>query len=99
VKLLKPEYSKSIVATASSQVEALMLAHADLTGVFGVNGNSATGAANAVGSAGKKGKIIIAGYDAEPATVEQLKAGNIAILIVQDFKTEGKLGVRAHKPR
>jgi ribose transport system substrate-binding protein len=95
VKLLKPEYSKSIVATAASQVQSLMLAHPDLTGVFGVNGNSATGAANAVGNAGKRGKIAIAGYDAEPATVEQLKAGNIGILVVQDFKTEGKLGVQA----
>jgi ribose transport system substrate-binding protein len=95
VKLLKPQYSKSVVATAASQVEALMLAHPDLTGVFGVNGNSATGAANAVGTAGKKGKIAIAGYDAEPATVEQLKAGNIGILVVQDFKTEGKMGVQA----
>jgi ribose transport system substrate-binding protein len=94
VKVLEPEYSKSVVATAESQVQALMLAHPDLTGVFGVNGNSATGAANAVVKAGKKGAIAIAGYDAEPATVEELKAGNIGILVVQDFKTEGQLGVQ-----
>lgn len=92
--VLEPQFSKSVVATAESQVQALMLKHPDLVGVFGVNGNSATGAANAIGNAGKKGEITVAGYDAEPATVEQLKAGNIAILVVQDFATEGKLGVQ-----
>lgn len=94
VTVLEPEFSKSVVATAESQVQALQLAHPDLVGVFGVNGNSATGAANAIVNAGNKGKIFVAGYDAEPATVEQLKAGNISILVVQDFKTEGALGVR-----
>ncbi|SDS09961.1 monosaccharide ABC transporter substrate-binding protein, CUT2 family [Nocardioides scoriae] len=92
--ILEPQFSKSVVATAESQTQALMLKHPDLVGVFGVNGNSATGAANAVDNGGKKGEITVAGYDAEPATVEELKAGNIAILVVQDFATEGKLGVR-----
>lgn len=95
VKVLEPEFSKSVVATAETQVQALLLANPDLTGVFGVNGNSATGAANAVVNAGKKGDIFVAGYDAEPATVEELKAGNISILVVQDFRKEGRLGVEA----
>jgi ribose transport system substrate-binding protein len=94
VKVLSPEYSKSVVATASSQVDALMLAHGDLAGVFGVNGNSATGAAKAIGTAGKAGEIHVAGYDAEPATVKLLEEGSIEILVVQDFATEGKLAVQ-----
>lgn len=94
VKLLPVEYSKSVVSTAAGQVQALMLAHSDLTGVFGVNGNSATGAANAIATAGKKGDIHVAGYDAEPATVKLLKDGSIEILVVQDFATEGMLAVQ-----
>lgn len=94
ITVLEPEYSKSVVATAESQVQALLLVNPDLVGVFGVNGNSATGAANAIVNAGKKGEVVVAGYDAEPATVEQLEAGNISLLVVQDFKTEGKLGVQ-----
>lgn len=93
VTLLEPEFSRSVVATAESQVQALMLAHGDLSGVFGVNGNSATGAANAVVNAGRSGEIVVAGYDAEPGTVEQLRAGNINILVVQDFQQEGRLAV------
>lgn len=93
VTVLEPEYSRSVVATAESQVQALMLTHSDLAGVFGVNGNSATGAANAVVNSGRSGEIVVAGYDAEPATVEQLRAGNINILVVQDFHQEGRLGV------
>lgn len=91
VTLLEPEYSRSVVATAESQVQSLMLAHDDLAGVFGVNGNSATGAANAVSNSGRD--IVVAGYDAEPGTVEQLRAGNINILVVQDFIQEGRLAV------
>lgn len=94
VKVLEPEYSKSVVATASSQIDALMLAHPDLAGVFGVNGNSATGAAKSIDTAGKKGEIHVAGYDAEPATVKLLEDGSIEILVVQDFATEGKLAVQ-----
>lgn len=93
VVVLEPEYSRSVVATAESQVQALMLAHDDLAGVFGVNGNSATGAANAVVNAGRSGEIVVAGYDAEPGTIEQLRAGNINIVVVQDFMQEGRLGV------
>lgn len=93
VTVLEPEYARSVVATAESQMQALMLAHPDLVGVFGVNGNAATGASNAVVNAGKSGKVLVAGYDAEPATVEQLRAGNINILVVQDFVMEGRLGV------
>ncbi|MCH1883921.1 ABC transporter substrate-binding protein [Agrococcus sp. ARC_14] len=92
VTLLEPEYSRSVVATAESQVQSLMLAHDDLAGVFGVNGNSATGAANAVANAATE--IVVAGYDAEPGTVEQLRAGNINILVVQDFIQEGELAVQ-----
>ena len=94
VKILDIQYSKSNAATAASQVQALMLANPDLSGVFGVNGNSATGAANAIAQAGKKGEIRVAGYDAEPATVKLLKDGSIEILVVQDFVQEGKLGVQ-----
>ena len=36
---------------------------------------------------------MVAGYDAEPGTVEQLRAGNINILVVQDFIQEGRLAV------
>lgn len=91
VTVLEPEYSRSVVATAESQVQSLLLAHDDLVGVFGVNGNSATGAANAVVNAGED--VVVAGYDAEPGTVEQLREGNINILVVQDFHQEGRLGV------
>jgi len=94
VNILEIQYSKSSASTAASQVQALMLANPDLAGVFGVNGNSATGAANAIGQAGKTGEVIVAGYDAEPATVKLLKEGSIEILVVQDFVQEGELGVK-----
>jgi ABC-type sugar transport system substrate-binding protein len=41
-------------------------AHKDLKGVFGINDDSALGAAKAVEAAGLKGKVYVIGYDATP---------------------------------
>ena len=41
-----------------------------------------------------KGKISIAGYDAEPVEITLLKQGVIDILVAQDPALEGELGVQ-----
>jgi ribose transport system substrate-binding protein len=53
-------------AKASSTMEDILQAHKDLKGVFGINDDSALGAAKAVQAAGLQGKIIVIGYDASP---------------------------------
>ncbi|HET9061429.1 MAG TPA: substrate-binding domain-containing protein, partial [Acidimicrobiales bacterium] len=44
--------------------------------------------------AGMKGKVYVAGYDAEPAEVQLLKQGVINILVVQNPAQEGSLAVQ-----
>jgi len=53
-------------AKAYSSMEDIMQSHKDLKGVFGINDDSALGALKAVQAAGKQGKIVIIGYDANP---------------------------------
>jgi len=53
-------------AKASSAMEDILQAHKDLRGVFGINDDSALGAARAVTAAGSEGKIAVVGYDATP---------------------------------
>ena len=53
-------------AKASSSMEDILQSHKDLKGVFGINDDSALGAAKAVQAAGKQGKIAVIGYDAAP---------------------------------
>jgi ribose transport system substrate-binding protein len=53
-------------AKASSATEDILQSHKDLKGIFGINDDSALGAARAIESAGLKGKIAVVGYDATP---------------------------------
>jgi ribose transport system substrate-binding protein len=51
-------------AKASAATEDILQSHKDLKGIFGINDDSALGAARAVDAAGLQGKIFVVGYDA-----------------------------------
>jgi len=83
IQVVAHEYGGEDPTGGQRVAEGLMLAHPDLVGIFGVNGYMATGAANAIAAAGKTGRVALAGYDADPALVKQLRAGAIEILVAQ----------------
>jgi ribose transport system substrate-binding protein len=64
-------------ARASSATEDLLQSHPNLKGIFGINDDSALGAAKAVSAAGKKGQIFIVGYDASPEARTAIKNGDM----------------------
>jgi ribose transport system substrate-binding protein len=64
-------------AKASSSMEDILQSHKDLKGVFGINDDSALGAAKAVQAAGKQGKIVVIGYDAAPEARTAIAAGQM----------------------
>jgi ribose transport system substrate-binding protein len=64
-------------AKANSVMEDIMQSHKDLKGVFGINDDSALGAASAVDASGLKGKIAIVGYDATPEAQKKIKSGSM----------------------
>ncbi|MCP4251258.1 MAG: substrate-binding domain-containing protein [bacterium] len=76
-------------------MEDLLQSHADLTGVFGINDDSALGALAAVEAAGKLGQISIVGYDATPEAREKIKSGAIYGDVIQSPERIGALTVRA----
>jgi ribose transport system substrate-binding protein len=53
-------------AKASSSMDDILQSHKDLKGVFGINDDSALGAAKSIEAAGLKGKVVVIGYDAAP---------------------------------
>jgi ribose transport system substrate-binding protein len=53
-------------AKASSVMDDILQSHKDVKGVFGINDDSALGAAKSIEAAGLKGKIAVIGYDAAP---------------------------------
>ena len=64
-------------AKASSTMEDLLQSHKDLKGVFGINDDSALGAAKAIQAAGQTGKIVVIGYDATPEAQTAIKSGQM----------------------
>ena len=64
-------------ARANNSMEDVLQSHKDLKGVFGINDDSALGAAKAVEAAGLKGKVIVIGYDATPEARTAIKDGSM----------------------
>jgi ribose transport system substrate-binding protein len=64
-------------AKASSVAEDLLQSHKNLRGIFGINDDSALGAAKAIDAAGLTGKIAVIGYDATPEARAAIKGGSM----------------------
>ncbi|HTW09587.1 MAG TPA: ABC transporter substrate-binding protein [Acidimicrobiales bacterium] len=94
MQVVATEYDNDSPTMAESQARAIILGHKSLVGIFGTNLYSAEGTAKGVDAAGMKGKIFVAGYDAEPAEVSLLKKGVINILVIQNPAEEGSLAVQ-----
>ncbi len=76
-------------------MEDLLQSHADLSGVFGINDDSALGALAAIEAAGKSEQIKIIGYDATPEAREKIKVGAIYGDVIQNPREIGVLALRA----
>ena len=94
MKVVAHVYDQDSPTTAESEARSIILAHSGLVGIFGTNLYSAQGAAKGVDAAGDKGKVFVAGYDAEPLEVNLLKQGTINILVIQNPAEEGSLAVQ-----
>lgn len=87
------EFSHNEPATAAEIMTAALAANPDLNGVFATNLFSAQGTATGIVQAGAQGKVSVVGFDAGPAQVEQLQAGDVQALIVQKPYDIGYQGV------
>lgn len=65
----------------------------DLAVVFAENDNMALGAAKAIDEAGKKGQILVIGFDGDPAAITAIKEGSMQGTIAQQPYQMGALGV------
>ncbi|MDE0104052.1 MAG: substrate-binding domain-containing protein [Bryobacterales bacterium] len=71
-------------AKALSEAENMMTAHPDLAGFFADNESSLDGTVQAVKQRGLAGKVQIVGFDASQTLVEDMRAGVIDSIVVQD---------------
>ncbi len=94
IKIVTTQYSNSDQAKGAEQMQAILLAHPNLAGAFGVDTPTAHGCAIGLRNAGKSGKVVLVGFDAQPLEIEDLKAGLISMLVAQAPYEMGYLGVQ-----
>ncbi len=93
VHLLPEQACQSDQTLALNITENALTAHPDLKGIFGVNAPGAPGAAQAVVSAGKEGKVLIVGFDAIPDTLRFCADGVVQAIVEQRPYRMGYLSV------
>ncbi|HZO95457.1 MAG TPA: substrate-binding domain-containing protein [Candidatus Baltobacteraceae bacterium] len=64
-------------AKASSAMDDILQSHKDVKGVFGINDDSALGAAKSIQAAGLQGKVAVIGYDAAPEARTAIAQGQM----------------------
>lgn len=65
----------------------------DLAVVFAENDRMALGAATAINEAGKKGEIMVIGFDGDPSAIQAIKDGLMQGTVAQQSFEMGELGV------
>jgi ribose transport system substrate-binding protein len=94
VRLVAWQYGMCDRARSLSVTEDILTANPDLNGIFASNESSSIGVVQAVKGRGLAGKIKVVGFDTSPTLVDDLSAGVIDSLILQDPLQMGYQGLQ-----
>jgi ribose transport system substrate-binding protein len=74
----------SVIGRARSNVEDVIQKHPDIDALVGIWSYNLPAIAAAVKESGKRDQVLVIGFDAEPATLQSLEAGDIDGTVVQN---------------
>jgi ribose transport system substrate-binding protein len=94
IEYLGTEYCNDDPVEAASITTSTLRSNPDLKGIFGANVFSGQGAGTGVRQTGKKDQVSVVAFDASPTQVEDLRKGNVDVLIAQHPNDIGDTGVR-----
>lgn len=94
IRVADLQYGMSDRARSLAVAEDLLTAQPGLTGIFASNESSTVGASQALKARNLAGKIQLVGFDSSTSLVEDLKAGVIDSLVVQNPYRMGYEGVK-----
>jgi ribose transport system substrate-binding protein len=84
IEIVAFQYGESDRARSLDRASDILTAHPDLDGFFASNESSTVGAVQAIKQKGLAGKIVLVGFDSSPNLIEDLKAGAIDSLVLQN---------------
>jgi ribose transport system substrate-binding protein len=93
IEVLPFEYSSGEAGKSAAIVNAALAAHPDLAGIFTFNGGDSQGVVTALREANASDRVNFVSGDGQPFQVEQLKAGLVKALVIQQARTMGKLSI------
>lgn len=89
IEVLEFEFSSGEAGRSAEIVSAVLAANPDLAGVFTFNGGDAPGVVTALTEADATEQVSFVSGDAQPFQVEQLEAGQVQALVIQQARTMG----------
>jgi ribose transport system substrate-binding protein len=95
ISIVAFQYGDADRAKSLDRAIDILTANADLDGMFASNESSTVGAVQAIKQKGLAGKVILGGFDSSPNLIDDLKAGAIDSLVLQDPFKMGYEGVKA----
>jgi ribose transport system substrate-binding protein len=84
IRIAASQFGQSDRSKAMAATENILTAHPDLDGIFASSEPSSVGASLALKSRGLAGKVRLVAFDSSDGMVEDLKAGVISAMVVQD---------------
>lgn len=94
IKIVQFLYGDADRSKSLDRATDILTAHPDLNGIFASNESSSVGAVQAIKQKNLQGKVILVGFDSSPNLLEDVKAGAIDSLVLQDPYKMGYEGVR-----
>jgi ribose transport system substrate-binding protein len=95
VKLLDVVDISGDAAAAAGRVETALREHPTATAVFSVSSAGTPAAVATLEKQGRAGKVLVAGFDDLPATLDGIRRGAVSFCVVQKTFKMGWLSVRA----
>ena len=95
ISIVAFQYGDADRAKSLDRATDILTAYADLNGIFASNESSTVGAVQAIKQKGVVGKVVLGGFDSSPNLIDDLKAGAIDSLVLQNPYKMGYEGVKA----
>jgi ribose transport system substrate-binding protein len=95
IQIVAFQYGDADRAKSLDRATDILTANADLNGFFASNESSSVGAVQAIKQKGLSGKVILVGFDSSPNLIDDLNAGAIDSLVLQDPFKMGYEGVKS----
>ena len=95
IQIVAFQYGDADRAKSLDRATDILTANPDLNAIFASNESSTVGAVQAIKQKGLAGKVLLGGFDSSPNLIDDLKAGAIDSLVLQNPFKMGYEGVKA----